>query len=185
MSKSLGNVKLVHDLLKTWNGETMRLALLSAHYRQPLDWTEALLTQSKATLDRLYNALRRMDVDADEVEPPQGVLAALSDDLNTPLALAELSAIASEANKSELHDWPRLKGAMLAAGRLLGLLQQDPEDWARGDASEAERIDGLVAARVAARKTRDFAEADRIRKDLAAEGVEIMDGADGSTWRKV
>jgi cysteinyl-tRNA synthetase len=185
MSKSLGNVKLVHDLLKTWNGETMRLALMSAHYRQPLDWTESLLTQSKATLDRLYNALRRMDVEADNVEPPQGVLAALSDDLNTPLALAELSAIASEANKSEAFHWPRLKGAMLAAGRLLGLLQQDPEDWARGDEGDASRIDALVAARVAARKAKDFAEADRIRKELAAEGVEIMDGPDGSTWRKV
>jgi cysteinyl-tRNA synthetase len=185
MSKSIGNVKLVHDLLKTYKGEVMRFALLSAHYRGPLDWTESLLAQSRTTLNGLYNALRRMDVEADNVEPPQGVLAALSDDLNTPLALAELSAIATEANKSELHDWPRLKGAMLAAGRLLGLLQQDPEDWARGDEGDASRIDALVAARVAARKAKDFAEADRIRKELAAEGVEIMDGPGGSTWRKV
>jgi cysteinyl-tRNA synthetase len=186
MSKSLGNVKLVHDLLKTWNGETMRFALMSAHYRQPLDWTEALLTQAKATLDRLYNALRRFGgIEARDVPPPPGVVAALCDDLNTPLALAELSALATEANKSEMYDWARLKGQMLAAGRLLGLLQQDPEDWARGDASEAQRIDGLVAARVEARKAKNFSEADRIRKELAAEGIEIMDGPDGSTWRKV
>ncbi len=186
MSKSLGNVKLVHDLLQHYDGETMRLALMSAHYRGPLDWTEALLDQSKATLDRLYNALRRMkDADADErADVPQGVLAALCDDLNTPQALAELSALATEANKSDMHDWPRLKGQMLAAGGLLGLLQRDPDDWARGDAGEAQRIDALVAARVAARKAKDFAEADRIRKELAAEGVEIMDGPDGSTWRK-
>jgi cysteinyl-tRNA synthetase len=185
MSKSIGNVKLVHDLLKHYDGETMRFALMSAHYRQPLDWTEALLTQSKATLDRLYNALRRMkDVDADDVEAPKAVLAALCDDLNTPQALAELSALATEANKSPERDWPRLKGEMLAAGRLLGLLQRDPDDWARGDASEAQRIDAMVAARVAARRAKDFAEADRIRKELAAEGVEIMDGPDGSTWRK-
>ncbi len=186
MSKSLGNVKLIHDLLKHYDGETMRLALMSAHYRQPLDWTESLLDQSKATLDRLYNALRRMkDVDAANTGAPEGVLSALCDDLNTPLALAELSALATEANKSEMHDWPRMKGLMLAAGDLLGLLQRDPDEWARGDESDAARIDAAVAARVAARKAKDFAEADRIRKQLAAEGIEIMDGPDGSTWRRV
>jgi cysteinyl-tRNA synthetase len=186
MSKSLGNVKLVHDLLKTFNGETMRFALLSAHYRGPLDWTEALLTQSKATLDRLYNALRRMkDAEAADVDVPESVLAALCDDLNTPVALSELSLLATEANKSEERDWPHLKGQMLAAGELLGLLQQDPDDWARGDATEAQRVDALVAERVAARKAKDFAKADRIRKELAADGIEIMDGPDGSTWRKI
>ena len=113
------------------------------------------------------------------------VLAALCDDLNTPQALAELSALATEANKAGEREWPRLKGQMLAAGDLLGLLQRDPDDWARGDASDAQRIDALVAARVAARRAKDFAEADRIRKELAAEGVEIMDGLEGSTWRKV
>jgi len=178
-------VKLIHDLLKHWDGEVLRLALLSAHYRGPLDFTESLLTQSKATLGRLYNALRRMDVEPDEIGAPHGVLSALCDDLNTPLALAELSALATEANKAEPSDWPRLKGQILAAGALLGLLQRNPEDWARGDADDAGRIDALVAGRVAARKARDFAEADRIRKELAAEGIEIMDGPDGSTWRRV
>ena len=186
MSKSLGNVKLIHDLLKHYDGETMRFALMSAHYRQPLDWTEALLDQSKATLDRLYNALRRMkDADAADTGAPKGVWAALCDDLNTPLALAELSALATEANKSEMQDWPRLKGQMLAAGKLLGLLQKDPDDRARGDASEAKRIDALVQQRIEARKAKDFAAADQIRKSLAAEGIEIMDGPDGSTWRRV
>ena len=185
MSKSLGNVKLIHDLLKVWDGEVLRLALLSAHYRGPLDFTESLLYQSKATLDRLYNALRRMDVEPIEVGVPNGVMSALCDDLNTPLALAELSALATEANKAEPADWPRFKGQILAAGALLGLLQRDPENWARGDASGADVIDARVAARVAARKAKDFAEADRIRKELAAEGIEIMDGPDGSTWRRV
>ena len=185
MSKSLGNVKLVNDLLKEYDGETLRLALMSGHYRQPLDFTGSLLAQSKATLDRLYNALRRMDVEADEVEAPVGVLAALCDDLNTPLALAELSALATEANKAEAFQWPKLKGQILAAGRLLGLLQRDPEDWARGDAGDAQRIDALVAKRIEARKAKEFAEADRIRKELAAEGIEIMDGPKGSTWRRV
>jgi len=185
MSKSLGNVRLVHDLLKEHDGETLRLALMSGHYRQPLDFTGALLAQSKTTLDRLYNALRRMDVEAGDVAAPEGVLAALCDDLNTPLAFAELSALATEANKAEAFEWPRLKGQMLAAGRLLGLLQRDPDDWARGDAGDAQRIDALVAQRIEARKAKDFAEADRIRKELAAEGIEIMDGPQGSTWRRV
>lgn len=185
MSKSLGNVKLINDLLKHYDGETMRFALMSAHYRQPLDWTEALLTQSKATLDRLYNALRRMDVEADNVDAPKGVMAALCDDLNTPLALAELSALATEANKAEAPQWPKLKGQMLATGRLLGLLQQDPEAYARGDADDAKRIDALVQQRIDARKAKDFAAADQIRKSLAAEGIEIMDGPQGSTWRRI
>jgi len=186
MSKSLGNVKLIHELLKHFDGETMRLALMSAHYRQPLDWTEALLTQSKATLDRLYNALRRMkDVAPYHTGAPDGVLSALCDDLNTPLALAELSALATEANKAEPEDWARMKGQLLAAGQLLGLLQKDPEVWARGNASEAKRIDALVQQRIDARKAKDFAAADQIRKVLADEGIEIMDGPQGSTWRRV
>jgi cysteinyl-tRNA synthetase len=186
MSKSIGNVKLVHDLLKAYDGETLRLSLMSAHYRGPLDFTEALLTQSKATLDRLYNALRRMkDAEADDVDAPEGVVAALCDDLNTPLALAELSALATEANKSEPDDWPRLKGQMLAAGALLGLLQRDPDEWARGDATDAKRIDALVQQRIEARKAKDFAAADQIRRALAEEGIEIMDGPGGSTWRRL
>ena len=186
MSKSLGNVKLVHDLLKEWDGETLRFALLKGHYRQPLDFTGDLLKESKSTLNGLYNALRRMKgARADNTGVPDGVIAALCDDLNTPDALAELSALATEANKADPADWPRFKGQLLAAGALLGLLQADPDDWARGDASQAQAIDDRVAARFAARKAKDFAEADRIRKELAAEGIEIMDGPDGSTWRRI
>lgn len=186
MSKSLGNVKLVNELLKRWPGEVLRMALLSAHYRGPLDWTDSLLEQTRSTLDRLYNALRRMkDTDADDTGVPDGLMGALCDDLNTPQALAELSRLATEANKAGEADWPRLKGEMLAGGALLGLLQQDPDAWARGDDDDAARIDGLVADRIAARKAKDFAEADRIRNELAAEGVEIMDGPGGSTWRRI
>ncbi|MBI1338985.1 cysteine--tRNA ligase [bacterium] len=188
MSKSLGNVRTIDELLKHHRGETLRLALLSAHYRQPLDWTDGLIAQSKATLDRLYNALRRMrdaDSPGEEIAPPAAFLEAICDDLNTPQALAELSALATEANKAKPADWPRLKAELVSAGALLGLLQADPDDWARGDKDDAARIDALVAERIAARKGKDFARADAIRADLAAEGVEIMDGPDGSTWRRV
>ncbi len=186
MSKSLGNVKLVNELLKRWPGEVLRMALLSAHYRGPLDWTDSLLEQTRATLDRLYNALRRLkDVDADDVEAPEGVVDALCDDLNTPQALAELSRLATEANKAKPSEQAKLKGQLLAGGALLGLLQQDPDAWARGDVDDAARIDALVAERIAARRAKDFATSDRIRDELAAEGVEIMDGPDGSTWRRI
>jgi cysteinyl-tRNA synthetase len=186
MSKSLGNVAHVHDMLKRYDGETIRLALLSAHYRGPLDWTDALLAQSQATLDRLYNALRRISSaqPADE-PPPAGVLNALCDDLNTPQALAELSALAAEANKADPADWPRLRAQMKAAGDLLGLLSKDPEVWARGDEATARRIDERVAARLEARRSKNFAEADRIRRELEGEGVEVMDSPQGSTWRRI
>jgi cysteinyl-tRNA synthetase len=186
MSKSLGNVVTVHALSEHWAGEVIRLGLMSAHYRAPLDWTEELLTQCRATLDRLYNALRR--VNAVALTPnvvAEGVVAALSDDLNTPEALAELSRLATLLNKAEEPDeQAALKAELLHGAGLVGLLGTDPDVWARGDAGEAARIDGLIADRIAARKARNFAEADRIRDALAAEGIEIMDGPQGSTWRR-
>ena len=186
MSKSLGNVALIHDLAKDWPGEVLRLALLSGHYRAPLDFTDDLLKQSKATLDRHYNALRRFsDVAPAETGAAPDVLAALCDDLNTPEALAALSRLSTRANTAETDaDKAQAKANLLFAGELLGLLQADPEAWAKGDAGEAAEIDALVAARIAARKAKDWAEADRIRDVLAARGIEIMDGPSGSTWRR-
>ncbi|MEO0983577.1 MAG: cysteine--tRNA ligase [Pseudomonadota bacterium] len=192
MSKSLGNVVLLNDLKKAWPGEAIRLALLSAHYRAPLDWSEDLLTQSKATLDRAYGALRRVwgDGSDDAAEEDAAFRAALSDDLNTPEALAEFARLVGEANKAaDGEDGTKMDAArarLLKAGAYLGLLRETPEAWEQGgDSDDRARIDGLVEARVAARAAKDWAEADRIRDALAAEGVEIMDGPDGSTWRKV
>jgi cysteinyl-tRNA synthetase len=190
MSKSLGNVVLVHDLLKQWPGEVIRFAMLSGHYRAPLDWTTELLQQAKVTLDRIYGALRRVWAAEGGKATYRGVREALEDDLNTPEALAAMSAIASAANTAADHNDAEMMAAtradLLAAGKLLGLLTKTPKEWEQGgDADETARIDALVAARVAARAARDWAEADRIRKALAEEGVEIMDGAGGSTWRRV
>ncbi|MCA8897084.1 MAG: cysteine--tRNA ligase [Hyphomonas sp.] len=190
MSKSLGNVVLVHDLLKDWPGEVLRLAMLSGHYRAPLDWTEDLLKQAKATLDRIYGALRRVwEAEGGEARDT-GVERALEDDLNTPEALAELSRLATEANtaadQKDAVGMANAKANLLAAGKLLGLLTHTPKEWEHGgDADENARIDALVEARVAARAARDWAEADRIRKELAEQGIEIMDGPAGSTWRRL
>lgn len=190
MSKSLGNVVLVHGLLKDWPGEVLRFAMLSGHYRAPLDWTEDLLKQAKTTLDRIYGALRRVwEAEGGEARDT-GVQRALEDDLNTPEALAELSRLASEANTAADHkDMAGMADAranLLAAGRLLGLLTKTPKEWEQGGDDDGNaRINALVQARVDARAAKDWAEADRIRKELAAEGIEIMDGAGGSTWRRV
>jgi cysteinyl-tRNA synthetase len=186
MSKSLGNVVLIHELSQEWPGEVLRWALLSAHYRAPLGFSRDLLEQSKASLDRLYTALRRLkDVDADDVAAPDAFLAALGDDLNTPEAMAVLFSLATEANKSEkLAEQQTLKGRLLAAGALMGVLQSDPEAWFRsGD--NVDEIDTLVAERVAARQAKNWAEADRLRQVLAGMGVEVMDNAQGSTWKRV
>ena len=165
MSKSLGNVVLVNELLEQGHkGEVLRLALLSAHYRQPLEWSESLIAQSKATLDRLYRA-----AGDGEAETDAGVLDALADDLNTPLALARLSAIEDGAT-------------LRASAQLLGLLEEDRTAWFQGAGDE--RIDALLAARTEAKARRDFAEADRIRAELAAEGIILEDGPNGTIWRR-
>jgi cysteinyl-tRNA synthetase len=166
MSKSLGNVETVAELLdRGHKGEVLRFALLSAHYRQPLEWSEQLVGQSRSTLDRLYRAAG----DAEPGEVDVGVRDALADDLNTPLALSRLSAIA---------DPETLK----ASAELLGLLTVSTALWFQGDGDA--RVDALVRDRAEAKQRRDFAEADRIRRDLATEGIILEDTPDGTTWRR-
>lgn len=190
MSKSLGNTVTVHDLLGEWRGEVLRLALLTAHYRAQLNWTEELLSQARTTLDRIYAALRRVWDAKDGSAADRGVLAALEDDLNTPAALAELSRLASQANmaadRGDRRAMADARANLLEAGRLLGLLAHSPVEWEQGDDGLANaRIDALVEARRAARAAKDWAEADRIRNLLLGEGIEIMDGAAASSWRRL
>src|SRR4051812_577178 len=175
MSKSLGNFFTVHELLDQYPGEAIRLLLLSAHYRQPLDFTHEGLQQAKATLDRWYGMLRSKAVgEANAV--PQSVEDALSDDLNTPMAISAMH---------QLDDAPALR----AGGVALGLLQQDPEAWFRwtpagaSGPTEAE-IEAAIAARQAARKAKDFKQSDRIRDDLKTKGVILEDGPKGTTWKR-
>ena len=187
MSKSIGNIQRVHDLVQQHPPEALRYALLSAHYRQPLEWSDTLIEQSVRTLDRLYGTLRDLaDVDA-PAAIPAGVEAALDDDLNTPLALAELARIASEARKAEsTEDKQRLKRELLGAGLALGLLQQAPAGWFGRGAAEGDdaRIQALIDERIAAKKGRDFARADAIRDQLAAENIVLEDTPQGVRWKR-
>ncbi|WP_421709210.1 cysteine--tRNA ligase [Algihabitans sp.] len=191
MSKSLGNVLLVRDLLKEAPGEAIRFALLGAHYRQPLDWSAEGLAQAKRGLDRLYGTLRDLG-DAPDVACPPGLLdafeAALEDDLNFPGAIAELFRMAKAARQATAQaDRTAYKAALRGAGHLLGLLQQDPAAWfgqpSGADEATAE-IQRLVDARQAARSARDYATADRIRDQLVAVGVVVEDRAEGPVWRR-
>jgi len=186
MSKSLGNVALAHDLLKTQPGEALRWALLVGHYRAPLEWTADLIDQSRKSLDRLYGALRRAsDIEASTDRPSARLLEALSDDLNTPQAMAELFALASKLETGDAAEKARAKGELAAGGQLMGFLCADPEVWFQGGADEGlkARIEALIEARTAARAAKDFAEADRIRVQLTELNVVVMDGPTGATWR--
>jgi cysteinyl-tRNA synthetase len=197
MSKSLGNVMLLHELLQKHPPELLRYLLLKAHYRQPLDWSDSTIAQSRATLDGWYGALRDLadvPVDAATLETPAAIDAALLDDLNTPEALKVMSELAGATRHAA--DRKSAKAALLGAGAMLGLLRQDPEAWfkhglgAAANASsetaiDAAAIDALVIERNAARKARNFAEADRIRDMLAAKGIVIEDGAEGTRWKVV
>ena len=196
MSKSIGNVKQLHALLGQYPPEALRYALLSAHYRQPLDWSEALIEQSIATLDRLYGTLR----DTGNVEPlrPEEqtdllrhhetlrqLEAALLNDLNTPEALVAIADLAFQMRQGIKEHKRIAKAALLAGGEMLGLLQQDPEAWFKRGSEhvDATRVEDLIEARRAARVARDFARADAIRDELAAMGIAIEDGPQGTRWK--
>lgn len=192
MSKSLGNFITLRDLLDQEPGEAIRMAMLGTHYHRPFDWTAEGLRQARMTLDRLYTALRNA-ADVEPVgrdTPPPEVMAALEDDLNTPQAIAQMHELAHRLNKAAtVLDRARAKGALLAAGDLLGVLQQEPQAWfkwrpAKAAALDDAAIEAMIVERSAARKAKNFAEADRIRDELAAQGILLEDSPQGTTWRR-
>ncbi len=196
MSKSLGNVLLVHNMIKSIPGEVIRLALLSAQYRQPLDWSDDTIAGAKRMLDRFYGALRGIDVPAaarNSAVPNAAVVAALEDDLNTPKAIAEMFNIARQLNKqTDATARARLAAELYACGDLTGLLSSDPEAWFGGaeagdlaaDELSSADIENLLQQRRDARAGKDFAAADAIRERLTAAGISIEDSADGTRWRR-
>ena len=187
MSKSVGNVDLVRDLLQWAPGEALRWALLASHYRQPLAWTEEAVDQARSALDTLYGALRRVaELPAEADQPSAAFLDALDDDLNTPRANAELFAIARRIESGSTAEKARAKGELLAAGALIGFLQAEPETWFHGDgeAGFAERVEAIIAERRSAREAKDWRRADALRDELAGLDVEVMDGAGGERWTR-
>jgi cysteinyl-tRNA synthetase len=188
MSKSLGNIVSVGDLLAAGHrGETLRLALLSTHYRQPLPWTESLIAQSRAILDRWYRIIGDVEPGNREIAP---FVEALNDDLNTPKAIAVINDFLKSADGPlgehyEFHQGGRddLLASSAAAARMLGLLTMTKEEWFQGNA-DGGAIEARIAERAEAKARRDFAAADRIRDELAAEGIVLEDGPGGTTWRR-
>ncbi|TXH64729.1 MAG: cysteine--tRNA ligase, partial [Lysobacteraceae bacterium] len=200
MAKSVGNIQRVHDLVREHPPEALRYALLSAHYRQPLEWSDGLIEQSIKRLDRLYRTLKTLSNFDATPRIPKSIETALNNDLNTPQALAEIAHIESKAKGlfgppggptaeltpeiiAKLCD---VKSELLGAGLALGLQQQPPETWfARGASSDDDtRIQALVDERNVAKKVRDFARADEIRKRLADEGIVLEDTPQGVVWRR-
>jgi len=184
MSKSLGNFVTVHDLLEEFpgRGEAVRMCLLSAHYRQPVDFSREGIRQARRQLDRWYRLTEGVDA-AGEVAVPGAILDALRDDLNTPKAFAELNTLAKAAAEDD-----QAKRQLKAAANLLGLLEHSSEDWFAGsadkDAISKAEIEGLIAERAAAKAAKDFARADEIRNELSEQGVALLDGPDGTSWER-
>jgi cysteinyl-tRNA synthetase len=197
MSKSVGNVALAHNLLDVYPGEALRWALLSAHYRQPLEWTDAVIEQAKSALDRLYRVLddaaRFLSGEGDVVavwgRGDEAFERALFDDLNTPQAMSELFAMADKLRAAIMAKEPgkvlAARDTLVEAAGLMGFLGSDPQAWFQGGADDGlkSKVEKLIADRHAARASKDWPEADRIRAELAALNVEVMDGPNGATWR--
>jgi cysteinyl-tRNA synthetase len=192
MSKSVGNIVTIRELREHNPGEALRYALLSGHYRSPLAWSNDLLTQARASLDGLYQAL--LDAPAGNgtangfrevpiADVPAGVLEPLLDDLNTPQALAGMHALAGELNRAAPGDKPRARDRLLAAGWLLGLLERLPADHFRSGDIDVAEVERLIVARDAARAARDFTRVDEVRDQLLALGVELEDTRTGTRWK--
>jgi len=189
MSKSIGNIRLVHEMIKEYKGEVLRMTLLSAHYRQPLNWTKEIIKQNSTMLDRLYRTLKDLEhIDAytNNHSLPQNILEGFYDDLNTPKVIAELNILTNKVTKVDEEEKSLIKYCLLETGKVLGILQQDPGEWlGYGQSKNLEEatIENLIKDRNEARRNKNFEMADSIRKKLKESGIEIEDKSDGTIWR--
>ena len=188
MSKSIGNIRLVHDLKNQYSGEVLRLTLLSAHYRQPLNWTKEIIDQNSKMLDRLYRSLKDLqDIELTSENLSEDIMESLLDDLNTPKLLAHLNTLANKLSTANKDEKINIKNNLIAAGKILGILREDPDVWLGYNQSlnpEKEEIEGLINQRNEARRDKDFKLADEIRDKLKIKGIEIEDTNNGTIWRK-
>ena len=189
MSKSIGNIRLVHEMIKEYKGEVLRMTLLSAHYRQPLNWTKEIIKQNSTMLDRLYRTLKDLEhIDAytNNHALPQNILEGFYDDLNTPKVIAELNILTNKVTKVDEEEKSLIKYCLLETGKVLGILQQDPGEWlgyGRSKNLDEATIENLIKDRNEARRNKNFEMADSIRKKLKESGIEIEDKSDGTIWR--
>lgn len=185
MSKSLGNFFTIRTVLEKYDAEVVRFFILRAHYRSPLNYSDQHLDDAKGALTRLYTALRGVEVASEVIDwqHPQALRfkEAMDDDFNTPEAMAALFDLANELNKTKSVETAQLLKNL--AG-VLGLLQRNPEVFLQGEATQALDVEGLIQARMTAKKTKDFAQADAIRKQLLEAGIVLEDSAQGTTWRR-
>lgn len=187
MSKSLGNFYTVDEILAKYPAEALRLLFLTTHYHQPFNFTFEGLEQAKAILDKFYNALlKNADIPAEKTEPSEKLIAALCDDLNTPLALSYLHETLGNLNKAETkEERVKYKSELMANAYMLGLLYNNAESWFKGAASDDAEIEALIAKRTEAKKNKDWATADAIRNELKERGIVLEDSAAGTTWKKL
>ena len=189
MSKSLGNIHLVHELIKEYKGEVLRMTLLSAHYRQPLNWTKDTIKQNSTMLDRLYRTLkdlREVDVYKKNSAVSQDIIEGLYDDLNTPKVIAKLNILSNQVASAKGKQKEIIKYNLIEIGKILGILQQNPEEWLGYEKSknlDQSLIERLIKERNEARRNKNFDMADSIREQLKVKGVEIEDTPDGTIWR--
>ncbi len=188
MSKSTGNIKLVHDLKKQYKGEVLRLTLLSAHYRQPLNWTKEIIDQNSKMLDRFYRSLKDLqDIETSSETISEEIMESLLDDLNTPKVLAKLNTLSNTLSSANSEEKRNIKNNLIAVGKILGVMQEDPNIWLGYNQTanpEKEEIERLINQRNEARRNKDFKLADQIRDKLKSKGIEIEDTKNGTIWRK-
>ena len=189
MSKSLGNIRFINDLINEHKGETLRLVLLSTQYRQPLNWSPKTIQQAQKTLDRLYRILKKVDISLDlqEAEPTKKIIDALCDDLNTPEALGQLNILINSLQDADEAQKKEIMPKIYSSARMLGILKHDPDSWLGyskvDDGMDTEKIEQMIEERNNCRNNKNFEQADKIRDELKSMGIDIEDTPDGTIWR--